>query len=102
MKKFQSQPKLLNQIRQIRELRGINRKKLASAFGYKNTSPIGHWETGLKEPKLRNIIKLHIALGAELHQLFPQLYWEVERELSTHKSIFQKPYESKTDKPPRS
>lgn len=67
-----------NQIRQIRELRHLSRKRFAVLFGYRSTAQICLWETGKKLPSLRNALMLSIVLAVPVEQLFHPLIWELE------------------------
>lgn len=78
-----TQPAPPNQIRLIRKLRGINRKALAHSFGHETTSTIGYWETGQKEPTLRNALKLQLLLHVRVDQLFPRLTWKLQSEMES-------------------
>lgn len=70
-----------NQIEAIRRIRGMSRKTLTQLIGQKSVSSVGHWETGRKEPSLRNAIKLALILKARIDQIFPQLVWEMKEKL---------------------
>lgn len=53
----------------VREMRGLTQEQLAKKTGLQPAA-ISHFETGHRQPNLRNLVKLCLALNASIDGLF--------------------------------
>jgi transcriptional regulator with XRE-family HTH domain len=70
-----------NNLCALRRIRGFRQKTVATLLGQKGTDMVSCYERGLVLPPLRTAIKLTLILRAELTELFPQQYRQLEREI---------------------
>ena len=77
-----------NEIRTYRLRRGFSQRDVAKILGYRNQSPISHWENGSKVPNLENFLKLSAALKVPPELLYRDLLRKVREEVFRRKREF--------------
>jgi transcriptional regulator with XRE-family HTH domain len=62
----------------MRRHRGLLQKQLASLLGHKSHRCLSHYENGSAFPTFETALLLEIALGANLAELYPALYQQLQ------------------------
>jgi transcriptional regulator with XRE-family HTH domain len=67
-----------NHLYTLRRIRGFRQKQLATLLGYRGTSMISRFESGVALPSVKVALLLQIALGAQLAEIYVDLYQELQ------------------------
>lgn len=67
-----------NYIRTFRRRCGLTQQDMAFLFAIGDGTAIGRYERGRRMPSLRAALACQVILGAAVHDLFPDIYHEVE------------------------
>ena len=62
----------------LRRIRGFRQKQLATLLGYRGTSMISRFESGTALPSVKVALLLQIVLGAQLAEIYVDLYQEMQ------------------------
>ena len=65
--------KIPNRLRKYRRIMGYSQKQVATLLHLKGTSRISEWESGVRFPSTRNLIKLSLLY----HTLVESLYFDI-------------------------
>jgi transcriptional regulator with XRE-family HTH domain len=68
-----------NHLYTLRRTRGFRQKQLAILLGYRGTSMISRFESGAATPSVKVALLLQIVLGAQLAEIYVDLYEEMQR-----------------------
>jgi len=70
-----------NHLYRLRRIRGLRQKQLATLLGYRSTSMISRFETGVALPSLAVALTLEMVLGARLAETYVDLSDSLRRQI---------------------
>jgi transcriptional regulator with XRE-family HTH domain len=73
----------INHIYSLRRNRGLLQKQLAVLLGHRSSRRVSHYESGMGFPPFHTAMLLEIALGANLSELYPDVYRQCQHLVLT-------------------
>ena len=88
--------RLPNDIWRYRKRHGLSQDDVACFLGSHDGSSVSRFEQGTREPSLRAALAYQVIFGVPVHELFPGIYEEVEKEVQQRaRDLSQRPKISK-------
>ncbi len=88
--------RLPNNIWRYRKRHGLSQNDVACFLASHDGSSVSRFEQGTREPSLRAALAYHAIFSVPVHELFPGIYEEVEKEVQQRaRDLSQRPKMSK-------
>lgn len=72
---------IANNLKKLRNEKGVLQKHIAGTFGMCVTDRISHWEKGTAIPNIVNLFRLAATYNVLPHELYPDLFNTITEEI---------------------
>lgn len=79
---METQKAAANSLWSLRHTSGLEIKQVAKMIGLNSASTLSRYERGLRQPRLRYVIKLSLVYNADLKEMFPGLVNKYRNEIA--------------------